>query len=225
MVKRGVIVAKMAPGCEGKVAAVFAASDATELPRTMQVRHRSLYVLEDVYIHLVEMGENFDKVVAGHRDHPLFKQISKDLEPYIQPYNPATWKSPKDATAREFYSWDNPEAKPGPCRRGVIVAKMKAGCETKVAAVFAASDATDLPRQMQVRHRSLFMLEDVYVHLVEMGENFDNVVAGHRDHPLFKQISTDLEPYIQPYNPATWKSPKDATAREFYRWDTPELHA
>ena len=38
-------------------------------------------------------------------------EISKKLEPYIQPYNPATWKSPKDATAREFYSWDADSSK------------------------------------------------------------------------------------------------------------------
>ena len=147
MIKRGVIVARMLPGAEDKVAAIFAASDATELPRKMGVRHRSLFLLEDVYIHLVEMGDDFDQAVAGHRDHPLFKQISKDLEPYIQPYNPANWKSPKDATAREFYSWDNSEGPSGPCRRGVIVARMLPDGEGKVAAVFAASDATELPAQ------------------------------------------------------------------------------
>jgi cyclase len=106
MVKRGVIVARIKPGCEEKVAAIFAESDASELPKLTGVRHRSLFVLEDIYVHLVEMDEDFNKSVAGVRDHPLFKEISKKLEPYIQPYNPATWKSPKDATAREFYSWD-----------------------------------------------------------------------------------------------------------------------
>jgi cyclase len=107
MVKRGVIVARIKPGSEEKVAAIFAESDATELPKLTGVRHRSLFVLEDIYVHLVEMDEDFSKSVANVRDHPLFKDISKKLEPYIQPYNPATWKSPKDATAREFYSWDS----------------------------------------------------------------------------------------------------------------------
>jgi cyclase len=108
MVKRGVIVARIKPGSEEKVAAIFAESDATELPKLTGVRHRSLFVLEDVYIHLVEMDEEFSKSVDNVRDHPLFKEISKQLEAYIQPYNPKTWKSPKDATAREFYSWDSP---------------------------------------------------------------------------------------------------------------------
>ena len=110
MVKRGLIVAKIKPGAEEQVAAIFAESDRTELPALVGVRHRSLFVLEDVYVHLVEMDDDFDETVAGVRDHPLFKEISKKLEPYIQPYNPATWRSPKDATAREFYSWDREPA-------------------------------------------------------------------------------------------------------------------
>jgi cyclase len=106
MVKRGLIIAKIKPGAEEKVAEIFAESDRTELPKMTGVRHRSLFVLEDVYVHLVEMEDDFDETVAGVRNHELFRDISKKLEPYIQPYNPATWRSPKDATAREFYSWD-----------------------------------------------------------------------------------------------------------------------
>jgi cyclase len=106
MVKRGLIVAKIKPGSEEQVAAIFAESDRTELPALVGVRHRSLFVLEDIYVHLVETDDDFDDKVAGVRDHALFQEISKKLEPYIQPYNPATWRSPKDATAREFYSWD-----------------------------------------------------------------------------------------------------------------------
>ena len=104
--RRGVIVAKIKPGAEDAVAAIFAESDAGELPKLAGVRHRSLFVLEDVYIHLVEMDDDFDSTVAGVRDHELFTDISAKLEPFIQAYNPATWRSPKDATAREFYSWD-----------------------------------------------------------------------------------------------------------------------
>jgi cyclase len=106
VVKRGVIVARIKPGAEAKVAEIFAESDATELPGLAGVRHRSLFILEDVYIHFVEMDDEFTQSVANVRDHPLFQEISKKLEPYIEPYNPATWKSPRDATAREFYTWD-----------------------------------------------------------------------------------------------------------------------
>jgi cyclase len=105
-VKRGVIVAKIKPGSEQKVAEIFAESDATDLPSLAGVRHRSLFILDDVYVHYVETDEDFEAAVDQIRAHPLFTEISASLDPYITPYNPETWKSPKDATAVEFYSWD-----------------------------------------------------------------------------------------------------------------------
>ena len=105
-VKRGLIVARIKRGSEDAVARIFAESDATELPGLGGVVHRSLWVLDDVYIHLVETRDDFDDAVSGIRDHQLFREISEKLEPYIQPYDPATWRSPKDAMAREFYRWD-----------------------------------------------------------------------------------------------------------------------
>jgi cyclase len=113
-VKRGLIVAKIKPGSEDEVARIFAESDATELPELGGVVHRSLWVLDDVYIHLVETRDDFDDAVTGIRDHQLFREISQKLEPHIQPYDPATWRSPKDAMAREFYRWD---AEPGDATR------------------------------------------------------------------------------------------------------------
>ena len=110
-IKRGVIVAKIKPGSEDEVAKIFAESDATELPRRAGVRHRSLFVLDDVYIHLVEMDDDFASTVDDIRDDPLFKDISRRLDDHITPYNPETWRSPKDAQAREFYSWDPPDAR------------------------------------------------------------------------------------------------------------------
>jgi cyclase len=105
-VKRGVIVAKIKPGAADDVARIFAESDESELPGLAGVQHRSLFVLDDVYIHYVETAEDFEMAVDEVRDHPLFREISRKLDDYITPYNPETWKSPKDATAREFYTWD-----------------------------------------------------------------------------------------------------------------------
>ena len=110
MVKRGLIVAKIKPGSEEAVAEIFAESDRSELPALAGVRHRSLFVLDDVYIHYVETAEDFEMAVDEVRDHPLFREISKKLDDYITPYNPETWQSPKDAQAREFYSWDADDA-------------------------------------------------------------------------------------------------------------------
>ncbi len=110
MVRRGLIVARIKPGAEDDVARIFAESDATELPQITGVRHRSLFVFGDIYVHLVETDDEFAEAVDRVRDHDLFTDISRKLEPFIQPYDPATWKSPKDAQAREFYSWDPPGA-------------------------------------------------------------------------------------------------------------------
>jgi len=101
-----VIVARIKPGAEEEVARIFAESDETELPQLTGVRHRSLFVLDDIYIHLVEMDDEFASTVDQVRDHDLFKDISRRLDAYITPYNPDTWRSPKDAQAREFYSWE-----------------------------------------------------------------------------------------------------------------------
>jgi cyclase len=106
MPKRTAIIARIKPGSEKQVATIFAESDATELPALVGVRHRSLFVLGDIYVHFVETEDDFDASLGAIRDHPLFRDISKRLEPYIEPYDPLTWRSPKDATAREFYSWD-----------------------------------------------------------------------------------------------------------------------
>ncbi|HLQ61281.1 MAG TPA: TcmI family type II polyketide cyclase [Candidatus Acidoferrales bacterium] len=106
MTRRSLIVARILPGSEKKVAEIFARSDATELPSLAGVRHRSLFVLEDLYAHLIESDGDLRGGVGDLRGHPLFQEVSRALEPYIQPYNPATWRSPTDAFAREIYSFD-----------------------------------------------------------------------------------------------------------------------
>ena len=108
-VKRGVIVARIKPGSEEAVAKIFGDSDQTDLPEIAGVRHRSLFVLDDIYVHYVEMDEDFEQKVHEIRDNPLFREISVKLDDHITPYDPETWQSPKDAQAREFYSWDADE--------------------------------------------------------------------------------------------------------------------
>jgi cyclase len=108
VVKRGVIVAKIKPGAEEAVAKLFGDSDQSELPKLAGVRHRSLWVLDDLYVHYVEVDDDFADAVDNIRDHPLFKEISASLDAYITPYDPETWRSPADAQARQFYGWDAP---------------------------------------------------------------------------------------------------------------------
>lgn len=109
-VKRGLIVAKIKPGSEEAVAEIFGESDRSELPELAGVVHRSLWVLDDIYIHLVETRDDFDSTVSNIRDHPLFQEISRKLDEHIQPYDPETWRSPADAMAKQFYVFEAPDA-------------------------------------------------------------------------------------------------------------------
>jgi cyclase len=106
MTNRSLIVARILPNSEDRVASIFAESDATELPAVAGVRHRSLFTIEDLYMHLIEADADIRGGVGDLRQHPLFQDVSKKLEAYIKPYNPATWRSPGDAFAREIYSFN-----------------------------------------------------------------------------------------------------------------------
>ena len=102
---RSLIVARIRPGAEPEVARIFVESDATSLPHDLGVRQRSLYSLRDLYVHLVEFDNDVDVVMSRAQVHPGFADISERLRPYISPYDPQTWRSPKDAAAVQFYSW------------------------------------------------------------------------------------------------------------------------
>ncbi|RIV41271.1 TcmI family type II polyketide cyclase [Micromonospora radicis] len=102
---RTLIIAKVVPTAEASVADIFAESDTTELPHLAGVRHRSLYRLHDLYVHLLETDSPGDGAVESVREHPEFRRVSERLSPYITPYLP-DWRSPRDAMARCFYRFD-----------------------------------------------------------------------------------------------------------------------
>lgn len=100
----------------------------------------------------------------------------------------------------------------------LIVARMKPGAEDAVRAIFAESDQTELPRMLGVRQRSLFSFHGLYFHLIESGEEVAGPLEQVRGHPLFQDIDTRLAEHIGAYDPETWRSPRDAMARQFYHW-------
>ncbi|MEH1165975.1 TcmI family type II polyketide cyclase [Micromonospora sp. CPCC 205539] len=103
--ERSLIVAKVVPTAEEQVAEIFAESDATELPGLVGVRHRSLYRLHDLYVHLLETEQPAQGAVEAARGHPEFIRVSDRLRPYVSPYL-STWRSPRDAMAHCFYTFD-----------------------------------------------------------------------------------------------------------------------
>jgi cyclase len=104
MMNRSIIVARIAPASEREVAEIWAESDSTELPHIAGVRHRSLYRLDDLYVHLLETEKPGQAAISAASGHEEFARVSAQLGAYISPYL-ATWRGPDDARARCFYQW------------------------------------------------------------------------------------------------------------------------
>ncbi|MFF9814432.1 TcmI family type II polyketide cyclase [Streptomyces sp. NPDC014006] len=100
------IVARMKPGSENDIAQIFADSDRGELPHLVGVSRRSLFQFNDIYLHLIEAEQDPGPAIARLVDHPEFRDVSDRLTPFVSAYDPATWRSPKDAMAHRFYHWD-----------------------------------------------------------------------------------------------------------------------
>lgn len=219
MTFRSVIVARIVPGSEAKVADVFRYYDETTRPQDFDVIGRSLLSLDDLYIHIIE--RRVDPKVSGKtRGHPAFKEVSEAIAPYVTPY-PKNWKVPSDSVAKEFYRWvPEPRPESASTNQIVIVARIKPNAEADVARIFAESDEQgDLPAKMGVTGRWLYSIDDIYLHLLERTDPaFNETVRENHHLHAFAQIMEDLRPYISAYNPDTWRSPEDAVATEFYRW-------
>ncbi|MBP2191147.1 TcmI family type II polyketide cyclase [Nocardia goodfellowii] len=100
------IVARMRPTAADDVAALFRAFDETEMPHRMGTRRRQLFAYHGLYFHLQDFdSDDGGERIAGVRTAPEFVKISEDLQPFIEAYDPQTWRSPADAMAGRFYTW------------------------------------------------------------------------------------------------------------------------
>ncbi|WFE19952.1 TcmI family type II polyketide cyclase [Solwaraspora sp. WMMD937] len=224
MVFRNVIVCRMVPGSEDKIAKTFGHYDRATRPQDFGVIGRILLSHHDLYIHIVERNE--DPAVSGQtRGLPAFKEIAEAIGPYVTPY-PRNWQNPSHSVAKEFYRWaaegSSPAEGTGPDPAGrhltVIVGRIKPGAEDNVARIFTESDAGTLPVEMSVTARWLYSIDDVYVHLLERSVPHTADDARIHDKPKFGKIMEELSPYIGPYNQDAWRGPVDAVAKEYYRW-------
>jgi hypothetical protein len=208
----------MVQGSEEKVAEVFGHYDKATRPQDVGVVGRTLLSLNDLYIHIVERGED-PKVSGQNRGLPAFKEIAEAIGPFVTPY-PRDWQNPSDSVAKEFYSWTaTPDSATGK-NALLIVQRIKPGAEPEVARVFGESDAGPLPGQMGVAGRWLYSIDDVYLHLME---RTDAAVAqglgGNHHAPAFSKIMEELSPFTEPYSVESWKGPQDSVAKPFYRWE------
>ncbi|APE24770.1 MULTISPECIES: TcmI family type II polyketide cyclase [Streptomyces] len=101
------IVARMEPGSSTDVAKLFAEFDASEMPHLMGTRRRQLFSYRGLYFHLQDFdADNGGELIERAKTDPRFVGISEDLKPFIEAYDPATWRSPADAMATRFYNWE-----------------------------------------------------------------------------------------------------------------------
>ncbi|MFI8105610.1 TcmI family type II polyketide cyclase [Streptomyces sp. NPDC086023] len=102
----------------------------------------------------------------------------------------------------------------------LIVARMAAASATDVAKLFSDFDETDMPHRMGTRRRQLFSYRGLYFHLQDFDEdNGGELIEQAKSDSRFIQISEDLKPFIEAYDPKTWRSPADAMAQRFYNWE------
>lgn len=110
------IVARMNPQHSSEIAALFSSFDRTEMPGLMGTRRRQLFSYRGLYFHLQDFDTNDGgDAIEDAKTHPAFIRISEDLRPYIQAYDPATWRSPKDALATRFYDWTSAASPTASC--------------------------------------------------------------------------------------------------------------
>jgi cyclase len=101
----------------------------------------------------------------------------------------------------------------------LIVARMDVQSAAEVAGLFGEFDQSEMPHRMGTRRRQLFSYRGLYFHLQDFdGENGGELIEEAKTDPRFVGISQDLKPFIEAYDPATWRSPADAMANRFYHW-------
>jgi cyclase len=103
-------------------------------------------------------------------------------------------------------------------RSTLIVARMDDASRDNVARIFAEFDATEMPHRMGTRRRQLFSYKGLYFHLQDFDtDHGKETIEAAKTDPLFVKVSSDLRPFIEPYDPA-WRTPADAMAARFYHW-------
>ncbi len=97
--------------------------------------------------------------------------------------------------------------------RGIIVANYKPGSEDKIVAAFQRSDETELPRNIGVTSRHVWVQGDIYVHFVEARTSLPGVLKEYARDPLFQEVKAELDQYVTLIYPDLPPS-----AKQIYQW-------
>ncbi|MBA2396486.1 MAG: TcmI family type II polyketide cyclase [Ktedonobacteraceae bacterium] len=97
---RGIIVANYKPGSEEQIVDAFRRSDETDLPRSIGVTSRHVWVQGDIYVHFVEARNSLPTVLKEYAKDPLFQEVKAELDQYVTLIYPDLPPS-----AKQIYQW------------------------------------------------------------------------------------------------------------------------
>ncbi|MEB4613754.1 TcmI family type II polyketide cyclase [Leucobacter sp. M11] len=101
----------------------------------------------------------------------------------------------------------------------LVVAKLNTERLSEISRLFTEFDRSDMPQKMGTVRRQLFTFHDLYFHLQDFkSDTGTERIEAAKTEPEFIQISQDLRPFFEPYDP-NWQSPKDSIANRFYHWE------
>lgn len=101
---QALMVRRFDPRDASRIAEIFAEHDHSELPGLIGVQLRTLYQLEDLYLHLVESDVDFISRLRSATTHPLFRDVDSKLAGLLSGYSSATGTMASSA-ASPFYRW------------------------------------------------------------------------------------------------------------------------
>lgn len=109
--------------------------------------------------------------------------------------------------------YEHPDCNDEPYR-GVIIGRYQNGSEEAIVDAFKRSDETELPRMLGVKSRHVWVLGDIYLHFVEAQAALPTIIKEYAQHPLFKQVKSEVDTYVKPLAPEF----DPGVGREIYRY-------
>ena len=219
-----VFVGVLTEGATPKVATLFSEFDSSELPALIGLRRRPMYSYYDLHINVLDFSQEPDAArIEALKGDPRVERHVRRLNDLVAPLRPEGWRDVADSAASPFYLWGQDDWHPAGelTHSTIVVNRMDSSAAPKVSALFAKLDATDFPYRMGTRRRQLFTHHGVYFHIQDfpVADGAEVIADAWKEQdPRFVKICRDLDPFMNVYDPATWRSTADQVATRFYSW-------
>ncbi|MER6386321.1 TcmI family type II polyketide cyclase [Streptomyces sp. NPDC001250] len=208
-----VTVSKMDRNSIPEVSRLMAEFDSTEIPGLIGLHRRQLFIHHDISVHLYDFVEKSDPAALEKvKSDPRMAQLSIDLQPFVAPYEPETWKSPADSAASCFYGWEGEQVEdPGPTGTTVTITRMDPDAILDVQKTFREFDAT--AQLLGIRRRQLFAFKDLCIHIQDHAGINGADIAHKAASDIWCKVLQDLSQL------ASQELTTDGNASRFYGWE------